>query len=157
MFYSTFREFPYLKNAFSRFCISSYGQLAYFCKKIQVKRGYLLVLAVIYTSLVFGQHGNIRGKVVTSDNKAAPDVSVIVEPGKIGVLSDDEGSFTIQHVKPGTYYITASHVALQTVQQQVEAHENETSEISFVLKVSSIQLQEVIVETKKSLNERPDV
>jgi hypothetical protein len=42
-------------------------------KTTEVKRGYLLVLAIIYSSVVFGQHGNVRGKLLTSDDKAARD------------------------------------------------------------------------------------
>src|SRR3954471_16914226 len=114
-----------------------------------VKKRYLLVLFIFWTSLAFEQYGNLKGKVVTTDQKPAPFVSVVVEESKMGVTSSEDGSFSIQHIKQGAYTIVASYIGLQTIRQQVQVTENQTAEVNLVLQENSKKLDEVIVETKR--------
>lgn len=120
-----------------------------------MKKGYLLVLFTFCTGLVLGQYGNIKGRVVTTDQQPAPYVSVVVEESKAGVTSDEDGSFLIQHIRPGAYTVVASYIGLKTISQQVQVVENKTAEVNLVLQESSKKLDEVVVETKRSLNDRP--
>src|SRR4051812_1037840 len=105
--------------------------ISFFCKNIfVVKKSYLLVIFIFCTSLIFAQYGNIKGKVLTTDQKPAPYVNILVEESKTGATSNEDGSFSIPHVKQGTYVLIASYIGLQTIRQQIQVIENETAEVN---------------------------
>ena len=124
-------------------------------KYILVKKSYLLVLLIFCTSFVFAQYGNIKGKIITTDHKPAPFVNILIEESKLGAISNEDGSFAIARVKQGSYVLIASYIGLQTIRQQIQVTENQTAEANLVLQETSEKLDEVIVETKRGMNDRP--
>lgn len=119
-----------------------------------MKKGYLFVLSFLCTGLIFGQYGSIQGKIITTDNKPASCVNVLLKSGNAQVVSEEDGSFTLTHIKQGEYVVVASHIGLQTVEKQVQVIENQITGLDITLKESSRQLEEVIVESRKGFNER---
>ena len=61
---------------------------------------------------------SISGK-VTSDGDPLPFVNVYIKSLKKGQLSQDNGSYTIDNVKPGKYTITASFTGYKTINKSV--------------------------------------
>lgn len=120
-----------------------------------MKKSCLFILCFLYSGLIFAQYGTIKGKVVTIDNKPASYVNMVLKPGNKGVITGEDGSFVISRIKQRQYTIAASFTGLQTVEKQVQVLENQATEINIVLQESFQQLEEVVVESRRSLNERP--
>ncbi len=89
--------------------------------------------------------GSIKGTVVTNDNKVAAYVSVAIKSNRSGTITDENGAFEFRKVKVGSYTIQISLTGYETIEQKVNVEENITASLSFQLKLSGIQLQEVIV------------
>lgn len=101
------------------------------------------------------KNGHIRGKVRTADDKPAASVSVYIQGTKKAALTEEDGSFTINNVKPGDYQVEVSLVGYETTAVPVTVEEGKTSNVSITLRVSDIQLQQVIVSAgKNSYNAR---
>lgn len=93
----------------------------------------------------FGQTGSIKGQIISADGKPAQHVSVGVKGHRLGAISGEDGNFLIQKVKPGIYTILASYVGLETLEQQVEITDGQTSTVNFSLKETANELQEVVI------------
>ncbi|WP_127124474.1 TonB-dependent receptor [Pseudoflavitalea rhizosphaerae] len=89
--------------------------------------------------------GIIKGQVTTSDNKPAAFVTVSLKGTKRSVVTEDDGSFLIQKVKPGTYQLEVTLVGYEPLVQEVIVGSNQTTALNLQLNVSSQQLTEVIV------------
>lgn len=120
-----------------------------------MKKKYLFILSFLYPGLIFAQYGTIKGKVITIDKKPASYVNIFLKPGNKGVITGKDGSFVISHIKQRQYTVAASYTGLPTVEKQVQILENQTTEINIVLQESFQQLEEVVVESRRSLNKRP--
>ncbi|MEJ2882349.1 TonB-dependent receptor [Pedobacter sp. GR22-6] len=91
-----------------------------------------------------GGKGTIKGSVKTSDGKPAEFVTVAIKGGKIAQV-DARGNFSIRDLEAGKYTVEASFVGLENQREQVELRAGETVNLSFVLKESNQQLEEVVV------------
>jgi iron complex outermembrane receptor protein len=96
------------------------------------------------------KNGHIRGKVRTADDKPAAAVSVYVQGTKKATLTREDGSFTIDNVKPGDYQLEVSLVGYETTSVPVRVEEGKTASVAIVLKVSDLQLQAVTVAAGKN-------
>ncbi|MBB6003535.1 carboxypeptidase-like regulatory domain-containing protein [Arcicella rosea] len=56
----------------------------------------------------------IKGKVFTSDGKAAEFVNVSLKGTNKGVVADENGYYEIKEIKPGKYTVQASFVGLDS-------------------------------------------
>ena len=99
--------------------------------------------------------GIIKGKVVTTDGNPGAYVNVVQKEINKTVVTDEAGLFALRNIKPGTYTLQVSHTGLQSQEKQVELAAGDTKEFNFTLRETSLQLEEVIVEGRKSLNTRP--
>ncbi|WP_241558486.1 TonB-dependent receptor [Paracnuella aquatica] len=99
--------------------------------------------------------GIIEGRVTTTDTQPAAGVSVDLQGTGKGTITDESGFFQLRNVKPGNYVLVVSFVGLQTKQQAVVVKESQTVQLSLSLTEDSRQLQAVIIQSYKSLNEKP--
>lgn len=88
---------------------------------------------------------SIKGKVITTDNKPAAFVTVVLRGTKKTSVTDEEGMFTFFNILPGNYEIEVSLVGYNTVTKQIKVGESDLSNINIQLTTSSKQLQEVVV------------
>ncbi len=102
---------------------------------------YLLFLFINLTS--FAQ---IKGKIVDDKNQAIPFVNIWVENENIGTTSEENGEFSIQLLDKNKNLIFS---ALGFEKQIVKASDN----LQVVLKLSEIQLDEVVVIKKFATKE----
>jgi hypothetical protein len=56
------------------------------------------------------QNGNIRGRVVDTDNLSLPGATVMVASVNMGTVTDNYGYFTLAGIQEGTYEITVSYI-----------------------------------------------
>ena len=88
----------------------------------------------------------------------APLVSVQVSiPGMgIGVLTDEQGRFTLERVPAGTVEVRAESLGYETVTQSVTLAPSQTVTVEFLLSVTALSLDEMIV-TVTGLQRRREV
>lgn len=116
-----------------------------------MKRSVLLMLMFLCSIIVLAadETGIIRGKVTTSDGNPAEAVTVTFKGSKRSAITDENGNFVVRNLNPGIYTIGISLVGYETYQQEVTVREKETINITIELKVSTKDLQEVIVSGNK--------
>ncbi|HEX6431324.1 MAG TPA: TonB-dependent receptor [Niastella sp.] len=101
--------------------------------------------------------GGIKGKVITNDNNAAADVTVIIKNTKKGTLTDENGAFEFSRLKTGEYALQISLTGYETIEQTVTVEKDKTSNVTFQLKLSNKQLQEVVVTSSKGHDYKTDI
>ncbi|MDY0988707.1 TonB-dependent receptor [Flavobacterium sp. CFBP9031] len=113
---------------------------------------FLFSISFLFSFLsVFAQnHGKIKGTITTSDGDAAAGVNIILKNSKYGTVSNDDGTFDFNKVRANSYTLQVSLAGYETAETEVTVTENETSTINLKLKVSNKELNEVIVNGKKS-------
>lgn len=100
------------------------------------------------TALFAQNNGTIKGTIVTSDGQPAAYVTVRIDRSKWGGISNENGEYIIQHVKPGSWTLKVSAVAAATQEKVITVTAGQTLQVDFVLDQSAEQLKEVIVSTK---------
>lgn len=91
--------------------------------------------------------GGISGKITTVDGQPAGNVTIRVNGTSKTTATDEDGSFSINNLQPGTYELQISLVGYETIKRTVKVEKNKPTSISIQLTVSEKQLQEVIVKT----------
>lgn len=121
-------------------------------KNIHTKIFCLLVFFI--AGKVHAQNSAIRGKVTTSDGKPAANVNITIKESRQTTVSGDDGSFTIQTNKECLCSIIVSYIGLVTQEKKVAIHKGEDANVTFQLQENASELEEVIVSTSRSLNDR---
>lgn len=96
-------------------------------------------------------NGKIKGTITTSEGSPAAGVNVVLKNSKYGTVTNDDGSFELNRVKPNTYSLQISLTGYETTEQEVVVAESETANVNLQLKVSNKELQEVVINSKKSI------
>jgi iron complex outermembrane receptor protein len=97
----------------------------------------------------------ILGTIVTNDNKPVSYVTISLVEIKRTAVSQEDGSFTLINLKPGNYTLKVSHVGTHAEQRPITVAAGQTSIIKFMLTESASQLNEVVVNTRRTINRRP--
>lgn len=113
---------------------------------------FLLTTCFVFSFLIVSaqQNGKIKGTITTSDGELAAGVNVILKNSKYWAVSDENGNFEFNRVKPNTYILQVSLTGYETSESEVIVAESETSTINLQLKVSNKELKEVVVNGKKA-------
>jgi iron complex outermembrane receptor protein len=119
-----------------------------------VRNVYFVLLALLTGTLSYAQTGTIKGKVVTTDGKPGAFVNVVLKEINKATTSNEAGTFILKNIKPGNYTLQVSHTGLQTQEKAVMLAAGDTREFDFTLNETSLQLEEVIVEGRRSLNKK---
>jgi iron complex outermembrane receptor protein len=118
-------------------------------------------IALLFTNLTLSAQlasgtagGSIRGKVKTNDGQPAASVTVqLVENGK-KTITNESGVFVFSNLKSGEYTIKTSSVGLQVQTQKVTVIDGEAITADFTLTESGSQLNEIVISTYKSPNNK---
>ncbi|OQP59748.1 TonB-dependent receptor [Niastella vici] len=94
--------------------------------------------------------GTIKGRVTTADGKPAASVTVILKGTKKAAVTEENGTFSIHHVKSGHYELEISQVGYETIVQPVQVDGNSITAVSIQLKLSSKELTEVVVTNNRN-------
>ncbi|MCW3101824.1 MAG: fhuA [Bacteroidetes bacterium] len=113
------------------------------------------ILFVLVQAIAIGQNGSIKGKISTSEGKAAEYVNVGLVGTKKWAATDQGGQYTITDVPAGKYTLKVSTVGLQGQAKDIEVIAGESLTVDFLLPENTQQLQEIVIEAAKSNNERP--
>lgn len=114
-------------------------------------RSFFLLLATFFLSAHFLFAGNeagkgtIKGFVTTADGKPAPSITVQLKGTKKATVTDDNGAFTINNVKPGTYTLQFSLIGHDTKEETITVTADNITQLSVSLSVSNTELAAVVV------------
>lgn len=111
----------------------------------------ICLLFSISTALAQQSNGKIKGTITTSEGDPAAGVNVVLKSSKYGTVTNDDGTFELNRVKPNTYSLQISLTGYETTEQEVVVAESETANVNLQLKVSNKELQEVVINSKKSI------
>ncbi len=107
------------------------------------------------SSLLLAQKTTIQGKITTTDGQPAPFVSVMIRQLKKTVMTNEDGFYVIENVPAGSYTLSVSHTGLATQEKNITVTKEHTVEISLSISETAKQLDNVVVNTHKGLNDRP--
>ena len=112
---------------------------------------YLILLSFFSTTFLFAQQnlGKIKGKITTSDGEEAIGVNIILKNSKYGTVSNENGAFEFNRIKPNIYVLQVSLTGYETLEKEVIVTENKTTNLNLQLNVSNKELKEVIVTNNK--------
>ena len=124
--------------------------MKYFNRRLQI----LFIISFLFStfSLLAQQNfGKIKGKITTSDGELAVAVNVILKNSKHGTTTNEGGSFEFNRIKPNTYTLQVSLTGYETIEKEVIVTDNKTTVLNFQLKVSNKELEEVVINNRKSI------
>jgi len=118
----------------------------------------LLVSALIAVSAA-AQSGRISGKVVDKEtNESLPFASVVIQGTTTGALTDDNGDFAIENLKPGLYNLQASFINYkQQVIFEIEVTNDRPAEVFIKMEpaVTDTKVINIIGSTLSNKEESP--
>ncbi len=104
----------------------------------------LLTLIVVQTNAQQKQ-GTISGLVLTSDEKPAVGVNVIIESLNTGTITRSDGTFEINNINYGTYTLQFSLIGLKKKSINILVDNKQTSIDAVILKENQEDLDEIMV------------
>lgn len=119
------------------------------CKQLlKVK---MLSFFLIFSSLqMWAQNGTITGMVRDAAGNPVANASIVVQPGKKGSITDNDGKFSLS-LQPGSYSISASFTGKSLDLKQAKVNAGETLALDFLLADAS-DLYTVTVVGSRSLS-----
>ncbi|MEO5944584.1 MAG: TonB-dependent receptor [Ferruginibacter sp.] len=120
-----------------------------------IKKSIVLFFCIfILHTLAKAQTGNIQGQVLTSDGKAVSGATITLKNNEALTVSGNEGKFMLNKIGTGKYILVLSFVGLKTEERNLTVIANETTELNITLSETAQKLEEVIVNSYKSQNNR---
>ncbi|RYE29683.1 MAG: carboxypeptidase-like regulatory domain-containing protein [Sphingobacteriaceae bacterium] len=104
-------------------------------------------LIILFPASLLAQSGTVSGKVTTIDSKAPlAKASVFLSNATFGTVTADDGTFTLNNVKPGQYDLVVSVIGYETFTQSILISQKPLQlQIEMVPKM--IQMKEVVITT----------
>ncbi len=107
---------------------------------------YTICLFLISVTNVFSQNnGKLKGIITTSEGDPATGVNIVLKGTKYETITNEEGAFELNRIKPNNYILQISLTGYETLEQTVNVSSGETTSQNLQLKVSNKQLQEVTI------------
>jgi len=92
--------------------------------------------------------GTIKGKITTSDGKPAAYVSVTIDKLNKETISDESGDYIITKIPVGEWTIHISAIGKTSIDRTFSIKADETFVADFQIEETSVQLNEVVVNTR---------
>lgn len=93
--------------------------------------------------------GKITGTLITSDAEKAVGVNIILKNSKYATISDENGVFEFNRIKPNVYTVQVSLTGYETIEKEVLITGNETTILNLQLNISNKELKEVVINYEK--------
>ncbi|MBA4144409.1 MAG: TonB-dependent siderophore receptor [Cytophaga sp.] len=114
----------------------------------------LLVLVSFSSLCALAQSGRIKGSVKTSDQQAAPYVSIVLKGTNKVTTTDLDGAYELRNVTPGSHTLSISFVGHEARELAVTVYAGQTTTVADILLTeSSSELQEVVITADKGYKE----
>jgi iron complex outermembrane receptor protein len=99
--------------------------------------------------------GALQGRVITNDNQPAENVTVTLKELNRNTLTNQQGVYTIKHIKPGQYTLLITMAGLQPKEQVITVKAQSVTEMDFTLSENRKEMEEVVVTNRRSMNDQP--
>lgn len=109
----------------------------------------LMLFLLLVSRIVCAQQTSVSGRIALPDSSSVSGATIVLVGTTAGAVSDNEGVYHIKIVKSGTYTLRVSLIGYETQEKQIEIVRGYNS-ADFILKESSINLNEVVVTGTKS-------
>lgn len=123
----------------------------------KLKHIYFIFCFISISLTSFSQNGTIRGTISSADGQPASFVTVGLKDTKRGAVTSEDGQFILKNIKPGSYELIISHTGTKTLRKAVTVSADETTDVAFALEATAAQLNEIVVQGKRSqtINKSP--
>ena len=110
-----------------------------------------LILCIAFSNSALSQTGSIRGRVYNEvNNEPIPFANVIIENTQMGEVTDEDGKFRIDNIKPGIYNLTISFLGFQTAYlNEIQVGSTATVELDISMVEESALLDQVVLNTNR--------
>lgn len=106
---------------------------------------------LLFSSIcAIAQNARIKGRLTTLDDQPAEFVTITLKGTNKGAISNQNGEYIIEKIKPGSYTLQTSFIGLIPKKQDVTLTAGQELEVNFTLGEDSRQLQEVVVAAQKA-------
>ncbi len=109
----------------------------------------LVLLLLLIPSAIYSQLANISGHVTISDKSSGIGATIVIQGTTLGTVTDKNGFYHIDKIKPGTYLLRVSLLGYETQQVSIAILTGNNSS-DFILAESNINLDEVVVTGTRS-------
>ncbi|HVX51064.1 MAG TPA: TonB-dependent receptor [Chitinophagaceae bacterium] len=122
---------------------------------VRLTRLYIIIsLSLFSFKTAFAENpannGSVKGVITTSDGKPAAYVTAHIQHTKKITLTDEQGSFALHNITPGSYTLEVSLVGYETKTKLFTVAAGKTTELIFSLSISNTQLQSVTVRAERT-------
>jgi iron complex outermembrane recepter protein len=114
---------------------------------------FMAILFILFTtSALFSQDGKLMG-VVRDENtgELLVGANIVLQKSGVGTVTDQEGEFLIDNLKPGVYIITISYIGYRDFRRKVSIESEKVFKLSVNLKESAIRGKEVVVVSTRAV------
>lgn len=99
-------------------------------------------------------NGSLQGTITTTDGQPAAFVTVVLRGTAKATVTGDNGVFLLKNIRAGRYVLEVSLAGLQPQEKTVVINDNAITSVSVTLAENAQQLTAVVVQARRSLNER---
>ncbi len=112
---------------------------------------FILLFVLIACQAGFSQTGSRGGLVYNEiNNESIPFANVIIENTQMGTVTDENGKFRIDKIKPGVYNLTISFIGFQTAyRSEIQVGSTATVELDIGMVEESAMLDQVVLNTNR--------
>ncbi|WP_347049159.1 carboxypeptidase-like regulatory domain-containing protein [Flavobacterium olei] len=80
-----------------------------------------------------------------------PLINVVLKNSKYGTFTNEDGYFELSRIRENNYTLQVSLTGYETSEQELTVENGKTTTINVQLKVSNKELEEVVINNRKSL------
>lgn len=120
-------------------------------------KNFLILFLISLTSVVYSQEATLSGRIALPDSSMAAGATVILKGTTLGAVTDNNGLYSINKLKPGTYILRFSLLGYETQEKKVVLNNGKNTS-DFMMTETNINLNEVVVtgtKTEKTLKNVP--
>ena len=124
-------------------------------KVFMLLRFVLIWLFALTVSVLVGQTGTFSGEVLDNKGVAVRGVTIVLEPDRHSVQTDELGEFAFDHLYPGAYQVLVSHTGYANYRDTLQITAGKLTRKNITL-IHTNLLDEVEINTTVSEQESPD-
>lgn len=103
------------------------------------------ILLLVLAFAVYGQNATLSGKVSDDAGEPLGAASIALEGANLGVITDQDGSFTIERIPAGTYLVKVNFLGYLSVSEKVSFEAGQSVEKNFSLLEDALNMEAVVV------------
>ena len=97
------------------------------------------------------QNALIFGTIKSENNESIPGITLVLDELNKGTATDNKGNYLIEKIDPGQYKLKISGIGYQNQIKHINLESGEKLNLDFILKESTVEMEEVIVRGKSEV------